>query len=129
MTQERDMPREDFAMLFDTAHGQLLVFLDETDEGDPAISIVGAEVRGVRPKAKLSGWSDGDAGQLRNFNKTDQVLAESFAAQLYQSADRVAPRDSDVSPKGGDREDGLHPQDDSAGRKASPTPSIPSVEE
>jgi len=80
-----------FAKIFDTAHGQLLVFLDETDDGEPAISVIGADVRGVRPKAKLSGWADGEEAQLRNFEKTDQAMAEDFAAQLHRTADQLAP--------------------------------------
>lgn len=84
----------EFAKLFATPHGQLLVFLDETEEGDPAITVKGAPVRGVNPTAKMSGWTDGEAGQLRNFSKIDQEHADMLAQQLFASADSLAPRDA-----------------------------------
>ena len=72
---------EPFAKLFVTPHGQLLAFLDETDEGDPAISVIAASVGDIRPQAKLSGWDD-DGGQARAFERIDQAAAEQFAADL-----------------------------------------------
>jgi hypothetical protein len=72
-----------FAKLFDTAHGQLLVFLDETDDSEPAITVIGAYVDDVRPQAKLSGWEDPEGGQARAFDKIDQASAEEMAARLH----------------------------------------------
>jgi len=106
-----------FAKLFDTAHGQILYYLDETEHEEPAITVIGAYVRGVRPSVKLSGWPDGEAGQLRNFAKIDQAMAEATAAQFQRMADDLAPRDSDGSPEGGDAEGGSVACDGSAAPK------------
>jgi len=84
-----------FAKLFDTAHGQLLYYLDDTDDEEPAITVIGAYVRGVRPSAKLSGWPDGEAGQLRNFAKIGQADADATAVALFNTANQLAPEDSE----------------------------------
>jgi hypothetical protein len=80
------MELQPFAKLFNTAHGQLLYLLDQTDDEEPAINVIGAYVNDVQPQAKLSGWSDGEEGQLRTFNAVDQLQAEQTAAQLHFAA-------------------------------------------
>lgn len=78
---------EPFAKLFDTPHGQLLAYLDEDDEGQPAITVIGADYRGVRPSAKLSGYSD--ATQAQVFNEFDQSSADKMAANLHLAAAKL----------------------------------------
>ena len=84
------MNNETFAKLFNTPHGQLLYYLDETEDGQPSITIIGAYVRGLRASAVLSGWPDGEEGQLRNFVTIDQEMAEQTAAHLYRMTDEIA---------------------------------------
>ncbi len=79
-----------FAKLFDTPDGQLLAFLDETDDSEPAVTVIGARVEGVRPKVKMSGWPDGEAGQRLAFDKIDQALANKSAADLRAVAAGMA---------------------------------------
>jgi hypothetical protein len=100
-----------FAKLFDTPHGQMLYYLDDTDDEEPAIMVIGAYVRGVRPSAKLSGWPDEEAGQLRAFAEIEQAAADETAAAFYRMADDLAPRDSGSRAERHDREDGHGPQD------------------
>ena len=80
-----------FAKLFYTPHGQLLVFKDETDEGDPALCIIGADVRGVTPKARPS-WTTEDK-QRAAFEKYDQAIADEQAAALNALAHKYAPEE------------------------------------
>jgi hypothetical protein len=79
-----------FAKLFETPHGQLLAYLDETDEGDPAITVIGADVNGVRPSAKMSGWPEGEDGQRAAFDKLTQQMAEEQAAAFHHMVAQLA---------------------------------------
>jgi hypothetical protein len=78
-----------FAKLFDTPHGQLLVFMD-MDNDEPILRVMGAPVRGVCPATSFSGWDDPDVGQRKAFDMTDQEHAEKLAAALFAMADKVA---------------------------------------
>lgn len=71
---------EPFAKLFDTPDGQLLAFMDETDDGDPAMVFMAAPINGVSAKAILS-WPEVD-GQQRAFDMVDQAAAEEHARSL-----------------------------------------------
>lgn len=77
-----DEPPAPFAKLFDTPDGQLLAFLDSTDDYEPAIKVIAAAVNGVVPSATLSGWTDGEQGQQRAFTLIDQAAAEHHAKAL-----------------------------------------------
>lgn len=88
------MGEQPFAKLFDTPHGQLLVYLCETDDGDPAIRAVGADLNDVRPQAVMSGWPDGEAEARRQFDKIDQAAAEEQAAMLRATITRYARGES-----------------------------------
>lgn len=74
-----------FAKLFNTAEGQLLAYMGETDDFQPAIIVIAAPINGVVAQAKLSGWSDGEAGQQRAFDALDQWMAEGQALALRNS--------------------------------------------
>ena len=53
-----------FAKLFDTPDGQLLAYMGQTDEYEPAVIVIAAEVNGVVPSATLSGWTSGYSSGL-----------------------------------------------------------------
>jgi hypothetical protein len=82
-----------FAKLFDTSRGQLLAFKNyDAAEDEHRVTVIGAAVRGVEPKANL-GYDDErrrDAG----FEKIDQVGAEQMAEQLFRTAESCAPKES-----------------------------------
>lgn len=79
---------EIFAKLFDTPHGQLLAYLDEDDNEQPCVRVIGAYVRGVRPAANL-GYED-EAAALEGFNRIDQAGAEEMAERFHNLADGLA---------------------------------------
>lgn len=81
---------DNFAKLFDTPHGQLLVYLDGDEDCDPIIVVVGAPVRGVVPKANLG--YDSYADRLSGFARFTQERAEETAASLHATADRYAEK-------------------------------------
>lgn len=83
---------EIFAKLFDTPHGQLLVFLDETDEGEPCLHVIGAYRGGARPAAKISGWEgDAEAKAEAALAATDQAQADQMAADFAAALAQFAP--------------------------------------
>jgi hypothetical protein len=79
-----------FAKLFDTPHGQLLAFLDQTEDYEPAIKLMGAEHAGVCPAMTLSGWDDAEEGQARAFAAIDQAAAEKHAAGFHNMLAKFA---------------------------------------
>lgn len=83
-----DAPKP-FAKLFDTAEGQFLVTLVETDDEQPGVECRAADVNGVTAKITLSGWGDGEAGQERAFAMFDQERAEEGASMVRNIARRA----------------------------------------
>lgn len=71
-----------FAKLFDTAHGQLLVTLEEGPDEDPALMLRAACVEGITPSIRLD--FDTEAEQLERFAAYDQQQAEKAAVGLHK---------------------------------------------
>lgn len=76
-----------FAKLFDTAQGQLLVFTDESDEGEPRLNIR-CDIGGINMTLSPV-WDENDAGYdardaaLEAFSQDDaDKHASEFAATL-----------------------------------------------
>jgi hypothetical protein len=71
-----------FAKLFDTKHGQFLVFMNNTDTEDPYMTCI-VERDGVRATATIS-WHT-VAQQEAGFARMDQTKAEEMADMLVLS--------------------------------------------
>jgi hypothetical protein len=86
----RNFNQEPFAKVFATPHGQLLAYIDYSDEDEEfRIRVIGAPVRGVTPAANL-GYFTEDARQT-GFDRIDQQLADDTAKSLFETADQLAP--------------------------------------
>jgi len=73
-----------FAKLFDTPHGQLLAFMD-TEDDEPVVVLKGEPRNGVLPSVTLSGYSDEEVGQKREFEAIDQAKADSTAKSMHDA--------------------------------------------
>lgn len=79
-----------FAKLFDVQGGQVLISLEETDEGDPSVRMR-TDYRGVSYAMNMAGWEGDDAHQ-----RAEKVLdgltaadAEKFRASAATAIDEV----------------------------------------
>lgn len=71
---------DSFAKLYDTAHGQILYAIDDTEEDEPCIRVRGAYVDGVKPEAVLTYNSESDRDAA--FLVVNQANAEGAASSL-----------------------------------------------
>ncbi len=73
---------DQFAKLFDTPHGQLLVTRDY-DAGEDKYELVVRNGDGT--EFRMSGWEDDETASLDELAKTDQAMAEKHAATLHNA--------------------------------------------
>lgn len=79
----------DFAKLFDTPHGQLLVFMEDGDD-EPVIRVIGAVYEGVQPSATLSGWPNDEEGQQAAFDSIGQEQANNLASDFRSMLEKLS---------------------------------------
>jgi hypothetical protein len=78
---------EQFAKLFETPHGQLLVTRDYDAVEDKYELVVR---NGDGTVFRMSGWEDDEASSREGLAKTDQAMADKHAATLHNARKGLA---------------------------------------
>lgn len=79
----------EFAKLFQTANGQILVTIDWDEDADcQVVNVRGEDRHGIGATFKMSGWDDDATGAQTAFEAVDQAVAEKHAKSFVAMLDR-----------------------------------------